>query len=95
MQEGAFCSMKILDNFLVNDFRISSEIYRKLTSDVMRIEQEDLDIRCLQLLRAVIHNEERKLPEDWEENPTDNKKYAKCSGKNSFEINLVTQPAHI
>ena len=54
--------------------RISSEIYRKLSSDVMRMEQEDLDIRCLQLLRAVIHNEERKLPENWEENPTDNKK---------------------
>jgi hypothetical protein len=50
-------------------------MYRKLTSEAQRLEQEELDIRCLQLLRAVIHNEERKLPEDWEENPTDNKKY--------------------
>ncbi|XP_077867819.1 inositol 1,4,5-trisphosphate-gated calcium channel ITPR2-like, partial [Saccoglossus kowalevskii] len=28
-------------------------------------EQEALDIRCLQLLRAMIHNEERRLPENW------------------------------
>ncbi|XP_059139568.1 inositol 1,4,5-trisphosphate receptor type 1-like isoform X3 [Physella acuta] len=26
---------------------------------------EQLDVRCLQILRALIHNEERKLPEDW------------------------------
>lgn len=27
---------------------------------------EDLDIKCMQILRAIIHNEERKLPEDWD-----------------------------
>ncbi|CAL1526674.1 unnamed protein product [Lymnaea stagnalis] len=26
---------------------------------------EELDVRCLQILRALVHNEERKLPEDW------------------------------
>ena len=56
------------------DFRISSSMHRKLTTEAQRIEQEELDIRCLQLLRAVIHNEERRLPEDWEENPTEHKK---------------------
>ncbi|XP_070537450.1 LOW QUALITY PROTEIN: inositol 1,4,5-trisphosphate-gated calcium channel ITPR3-like [Ptychodera flava] len=30
-----------------------------------RLAQESLDVKCLQLLRALIHNEERKLPEDW------------------------------
>lgn len=50
-------------------------MYNKLTSEAQRIEQEELDIRCLQLLRAVIHNEERKLPEDWADNPSDNRKY--------------------
>ncbi|KAK7114914.1 hypothetical protein V1264_000891 [Littorina saxatilis] len=25
----------------------------------------ELDVRCLQVLRAIVHNEERKLPEDW------------------------------
>jgi len=50
-------------------------MYRKLPSESARLEQEELDIRCLQLLRATIHNEERKLPEDWEENAADNKKY--------------------
>ena len=54
--------------------RISSSMYRKLQTESARIEQEELDIRCLQLLRAVIHNEERKLPEDWEENPQEHRK---------------------
>jgi len=54
-------------------------MYRKLPSEAARLEQEELDIRCLQLLRATIHNEERKLPEDWEENAADNKKYSTFS----------------
>lgn len=50
-------------------------MYRKLgLTEAARIEQEELDIRCLQLLRAIIHNEERKLPEDWEEHPTEHRK---------------------
>ena len=54
-------------------------MYRKVTSEAQRQEQEELDIRCLQLLRALIHNEERRLPEDWEENPIDNKKLVSTS----------------
>jgi len=49
-------------------------MYPKLTLEASRIEQEELDIRSLQLLRAVIHNEERKLPENWEEDPAAHKK---------------------
>ena len=50
-------------------------MYRKVpTTEAVRIEQEELDIRCLQLLRAAIHNEERRLPEDWEEDPTEHRK---------------------
>ncbi|GFO23772.1 inositol 1,4,5-trisphosphate receptor type 3-like isoform x9 [Plakobranchus ocellatus] len=26
---------------------------------------EQLDVRCMQILRALVHNEERRLPEDW------------------------------
>lgn len=35
------------------------------SSAAVRKEQEKLDIRCLQILRAIIHNEERQLPADW------------------------------
>ena len=49
-------------------------MHRKLTLESQKIEQEELDIRCLQLLRALIHNEERRLPEDWEDSPADHKK---------------------
>ena len=55
--------------------RISWEMYPKLTSESVRQEQEELDIRTLHLLRATVHNEERKLPENWEENPAEHKKY--------------------
>ena len=41
--------------------------------ETARMEQENLDIKCLQLLRAVIHNEIVKLPSDWEENPSRHK----------------------
>ena len=54
---------------------ISWEMYPKLTSESVRQEQEELDIRTLHLLRATVHNEERKLPENWEENPAEHKKY--------------------
>lgn len=40
-----------------------------------RLQQEELDIKCLQLLRAMIHNEIVKLPDNWEENPHKYKKY--------------------
>ncbi|XP_046366515.2 inositol 1,4,5-trisphosphate receptor type 3-like isoform X5 [Haliotis rufescens] len=33
----------------------------------------ELDVRCLQLLRAVIHNEERKLPDDWDTRTSETK----------------------
>ncbi|KAL4234550.1 hypothetical protein ACF0H5_006191 [Mactra antiquata] len=35
--------------------------------------QEELDIKCLQILRTIIHNEERKLPDDWASGSVDAK----------------------
>ena len=55
-------------------FSISTKIYPKLQTDMQRLEQDALDVRCLQLLRAIIHNEERKLPADWETNRQSNAK---------------------
>ena len=49
-------------------------MYPKISSEFQRMDQEELDIRSLQLLRACIHNEERKLPENWAEDPNANKK---------------------
>ena len=48
--------------------------------EAMRIEQEELDIKCLQLLRSTIHNEIVKLPEDWESNPVKHQRYT-CNSK--------------
>ena len=33
----------------------------------------DLDVRRLQILRAIIHNEERKLPDDWAQRSSEDK----------------------
>ncbi|XP_019647102.1 PREDICTED: uncharacterized protein LOC109487530 [Branchiostoma belcheri] len=57
---------------LIEQLHISSNNYRSTL--VERIQQEKMDIKCLQLLRAMIHNEERKLPANWEMYPKKNKK---------------------
>ena len=43
-------------------------------SEEEKIEQLELDVKCLQLLRGLIHNEIVKLPDEWEVNPTACKK---------------------
>ena len=52
-------------------FRISAS--NKSMSEKHRITQEALDVKCLQLLRAMIHNEIILLPEEWETNVKSNK----------------------
>ena len=37
-------------------------------TEKQRLCQELLDVRCLQLLRTIIHNEIVKLPANWDEN---------------------------
>lgn len=37
-------------------------------SEKEKVEQEELDIKCLKLLRGIVHNEVVKLPRDWENN---------------------------
>lgn len=44
--------------------RISNQLTH--LSEKEKLEQEKLDVKCLQLLRAMIYNEVVKLPDDWE-----------------------------
>ena len=57
---------------LVVFFSISTLNSDNDLSEKERMRQEQLDVRCLQLLRAVIHNEIVKLPVDWPEDMKDN-----------------------
>lgn len=66
---------------IIEQLAISARTHRKLTSEVAKSEQDDLDVRCLQILRAIIHNEERKLAENWEEHV----------GEHSKQIDLIRQ----
>lgn len=51
---------------------ISAKVVRKGNA-ITNTSQEDLDIKCLQLLRAMVHNEERKLPDDWDTKTAEHK----------------------
>nr|XP_006825393.1 PREDICTED: inositol 1,4,5-trisphosphate receptor type 1-like [Saccoglossus kowalevskii] len=55
---------------LVEELLISGNNPRSTERE--RLLQEALDVKCLQLLRALIHNEERQLPEDWLNDPKNN-----------------------
>ena len=48
-------------------------------SEEEKIEQLELDIKCLQLLRGLIHNEIVKLPDDWELDPSSCRKLVICT----------------
>ena len=56
--------------------RISSQIENR--SEKERLEQEELDIKCLQLLRGLVHNEIVKLNDDWENDIKSCQKLVKC-----------------
>jgi inositol 1,4,5-triphosphate receptor type 1 len=45
--------------------------------EATRLEQEELDVKCLQLLRATIHNEIVKLPVNWEDKGHKLKRFSK------------------
>ena len=54
-------------------YRVSASL--RLTNERDRLAQNDLDIKCFQLLRGLIHNEIIKLPEDAEETSKKSKRY--------------------
>jgi len=43
------------------------------------MEQLDLDVKCLQLLRGMVHNEIVKLPVEFENDPKGSKKQLKVA----------------
>ena len=47
-------------------FFLSISIADKRMTEAARNEMDELSIKCLQVLRAAIYNEERKMDEDWE-----------------------------
>lgn len=55
-----------LNAWLLFYCRISSQLSRSHLTEKEKLEQVDLDVKCLQLLRGLIHNEIVKLPNEWE-----------------------------
>ncbi len=45
------------------------------TLEISNPNQVELDVKCLQILRALVHNEERRLPENWADEMEKNKMY--------------------
>ncbi|VDI71716.1 Hypothetical predicted protein [Mytilus galloprovincialis] len=56
---------------LIEQLHIS--IADKRMTESARNEMDDLNIKCLQILRAAVHNEERKMDENWEVRTTEHK----------------------
>ena len=54
----------MLHVFFICIFRISHQLTH--LSEKEKLEQDELDVKCLKLLRALIYNEAVKLPADWE-----------------------------
>lgn len=50
---------------------ISSEV-KRLTEHAQQ-EMDSLNIKCLQVLRGLVHNDERRLPDDWPTRTTEPK----------------------
>ncbi|XP_075250138.1 inositol 1,4,5-trisphosphate-gated calcium channel ITPR2-like isoform X3 [Convolutriloba macropyga] len=50
---------KLLDALWIQDHKVYS-------TEKSRVDAARLDIKCLKLLRALVHNKERRLPENWE-----------------------------
>ncbi|KAK3610322.1 hypothetical protein CHS0354_029791 [Potamilus streckersoni] len=75
---------------LITQLHISMEVKRMTES--ARLEMDELNIKCLQILRGIIHNEERKLPEDWATRTTEPKieKYDSLIEQLSYIIVLAT-----
>ncbi len=48
---------------LIQQLVVSFKQFRR--TDRKRIDQEELDMKCLQLLRGLVHNAERQLPPIW------------------------------
>ena len=61
------------DTVIFNVCFFSISIDKKRLTEHARMEMDELNIKCLQILRAIIHNEERKLPEDWQTRTSEHK----------------------
>ncbi|XP_052703114.1 inositol 1,4,5-trisphosphate receptor type 3-like isoform X2 [Crassostrea angulata] len=73
-QDHLRCFMDTSKKDPVDRYRMSEKLIRQLEishklthlSEKEKLEQVELDVKCLKLLRALIYNEAVKLPADWE-----------------------------
>ena len=61
----------------------------KRMTEKARLELDELNIKCLQILRAIIHNEERKMPEDWAVRTSEPKMVKLVPDSTSYKIDFV------
>ncbi|XP_070173454.1 inositol 1,4,5-trisphosphate-gated calcium channel ITPR3-like [Littorina saxatilis] len=88
-------------------FRMAEKLVKQLEisqslqglSEEEKIEQLELDIKCLQLMRGLIHNEIVKLPDEWELTPAASRRQLKLiesvqSALNSYGV-VVSSLGHL
>lgn len=67
-----------LSEKLIKQLSISSQLSRSHLTEKEKLEQVDLDVKCLQLLRGLIHNEIVKLPDEWETESSSHRRQLKA-----------------
>nr|XP_034327562.1 inositol 1,4,5-trisphosphate receptor type 2 isoform X16 [Crassostrea gigas] len=67
-----------LSEKLIKQLSISSQLSRSHLTEKEKLEQVDLDVKCLQLLRGLIHNEIVKLPNEWETESSSHRRQLKA-----------------
>ncbi|PVD21454.1 hypothetical protein C0Q70_19627 [Pomacea canaliculata] len=80
-QSLARCFLSPHEKKAVKRFALAGKLIEQLWISATQCKQPrkdqpthpDLDVRCLQILRTLIHNEERRLPEDWALRTSENK----------------------
>ena len=64
--------------------------YKKIAGE----EQEELDMKCLQLLRATIQNLIDKLPDGWEENLSKHQRYEAPISRVPIMNGMIAKVSH-
>ncbi|GFS12814.1 inositol 1,4,5-trisphosphate receptor type 1 [Elysia marginata] len=67
------CFIDVQEKKMTKRYKLAAVLLEQLKISAVQCKQtrrsqptsELLDVRCMQILRALIHNEERRLPEDW------------------------------
>ncbi|KAK2191288.1 hypothetical protein NP493_56g07001 [Ridgeia piscesae] len=76
-----------LSTCLFRQLGISGKVSVASLSEIQKLQQEQMDIKCLQVLRGIVHNEIVKLPPNWKTDVKNNKRKLKAVARVQNALN--------